>query len=80
MSKAAYERNYLVWPALLALVTTAALCASQTNHLKKYNGAPNPDSRYQSGPQKIPGHVECVYYDRGGEGVAYHDAPIPASF
>jgi hypothetical protein len=25
------------------------------------------------GPQKIPGKVECAYYDRGGEGVAYHD-------
>ena len=24
-------------------------------------------------PQEIPGHVECEFYDRGGEGVAYHD-------
>lgn len=25
------------------------------------------------GPQPIPGPVFCAYYDRGGEGVAYHD-------
>jgi hypothetical protein len=24
--------------------------------------------------QKIPGKVECAYYDEGGEGVAYHDS------
>ena len=31
------------------------------------------DGRYQGGAQKIPGKVMCAYYDRGGEGVAYHD-------
>ena len=25
------------------------------------------------GAQKIPGQVQCAYYDRGGPGVAYHD-------
>jgi hypothetical protein len=74
MSKAAYERNHPVWPALLTLLATAALCASQTNHLKNYKGTPYEDSRYQGGAQKIPGRVQCAYYDRGGEGVAYHDA------
>jgi hypothetical protein len=34
---------------------------------------PYHDSRYQGGPQKIPGRVLCAYYDLGGEGVAYHD-------
>ena len=24
-------------------------------------------------PQKIPGRVQCAYYDLGGEGVAYHN-------
>jgi hypothetical protein len=38
-----------------------------------YRGAPFADSRYTGGAQKIPGRVECAYYDRGGEGVAYHD-------
>jgi hypothetical protein len=41
--------------------------------LKNYKGSPYQDSRRQSGAQKIPGRVECAYYDRGGEGVAYHD-------
>ena len=35
-------------------------------------GTPYQDS-HQSGAQTIPGKVECAYYDRGGEGVAYHD-------
>jgi hypothetical protein len=71
--KAANKLNYLVWPLLLALIATAALCASQTDHLKNYKGTPYQDARYQGGAQKIPGRVECAYYDRGGEGVAYHD-------
>ena len=25
-------------------------------------------------PQPIPGRVECEWYDKGGEGIAYHDA------
>jgi hypothetical protein len=29
---------------------------------------------YQGGPQKIPGKVQCAYYDLGGEGIAYHDS------
>jgi hypothetical protein len=39
-----------------------------------YRGSPFADSRYTAGAQKIPGRVECAWYDRGGEGVAYHDA------
>jgi hypothetical protein len=41
---------------------------------KDYQGRPYQDSRYQGGPQKIPGKVQCAYYDLGGEGVAYHDS------
>ena len=37
-----------------------------------YKGTPFHDSVYHGGPQKIPGRVQCVYYDLGGEGVAYH--------
>ena len=58
----------------LAFFATAALCTSQTNYPENYKGTPYQDARYQSGPQKIPGQVEFVYYDRGGEGIAYHDA------
>ena len=38
-----------------------------------YNGTPFHDSVYHGGPQKIPGRVQCAYYDFGGEGIAYHD-------
>src|SRR6202789_3111745 len=64
-------------PVLLVIffIGTVA-CASGTSSKDtkdKYKGAPYSDSRYQSGAQKIPGRVECAYYDRGGEGIAYHD-------
>ncbi len=48
------------------------LIASKS-YLRNYKGTPYQDSRYHGGAQKIPGRVECSYYDRGGEGVAYHD-------
>jgi hypothetical protein len=67
-------RSYLCWPALLVLFTTSTLCAAQTDYLKNYKGTPYQDSRHQGGAQKIPGKVECAYYDRGGEGIAYHDS------
>jgi len=59
---------------LLVFSATAAIGASKSNFPKHYKGTPYRDSRYQGGAQKIPGRVECAYYDRGGEGVAYHDA------
>ena len=37
-----------------------------------YTGKPFEDSVYHGGPQVIPGRVQCVYFDMGGEGVAYH--------
>jgi hypothetical protein len=58
--------------ALLAVFAITAVPAS-TSYLKNYKGTPYQDSRYHRGAQKIPGRVECSYYDRGGEGVAYHD-------
>ncbi|HEY3616197.1 MAG TPA: hypothetical protein VGK96_05245, partial [Candidatus Sulfotelmatobacter sp.] len=59
-------------PALLAVFAITAVHAS-TSDLKNYKGTPYRDSRYDGGAQKIPGKVQCAYYDRGGEGVAYHD-------
>jgi hypothetical protein len=47
--------------------------AAGHSFLATYKGTPFHDSRYQSGPQRIPGKVICAYYDLGGEGVAYHD-------
>jgi len=41
---------------------------------KKYDyGIPYSDSVYPGGPQKIPGKIQCEYFDMGGEGNAYHD-------
>ncbi len=68
------SRSRLFLSLLLAFVATAALCASQTDYVQTYKGTPYQDSRHQGGPQKIPGRIECAYYDRGGEGVAYHDS------
>src|ERR1017187_3331553 len=44
-----------------------------TSELRGYQGKPYQDSVYHGGPQKIPGRVQCAYYDFGGEGVAYHN-------
>ncbi|MGC1651015.1 MAG: hypothetical protein WA741_34750 [Candidatus Sulfotelmatobacter sp.] len=59
---------------LLAFFATTALGGSKSNFPKHYKGTPYKDARYQGSPQKIPGRVECAYYDRGGEGVAYLDS------
>jgi hypothetical protein len=37
-----------------------------------YAGVPYHDSVFKGGPQRIPGRVQCVFFDLGGEGVAYH--------
>jgi hypothetical protein len=39
-----------------------------------YQGKPFQDTVHHDGLQAIPGKVYCAYYDRGGEGIAYHDA------
>jgi hypothetical protein len=41
---------------------------------QQHQGEPFHDSVHHGGPQKIPGRVQCAYYDFGGEGIAYHDA------
>ncbi len=56
------------------IISTNSHALSRRHYLKNYKGTPYQDSHYQGGAQKIPGKVECAYYDRGGEGVAYHDA------
>jgi hypothetical protein len=59
--------------ALVIVNTAIFLHASGPSYLDSYKGTPYRDSRYKGGAQMIPGRVECAYYDRGGEGVAYHD-------
>ena len=51
-----------------------AQAATRKQFLKHYKGTPYQDDHYHGGAQKIPGRVQCAYYDRGGEGTAYHDA------
>ncbi len=67
-------RRLQVWTVLITLSAVGAKCASRKDFLAHYKGAPYEDSRYHGGAQKIPGKVYCAYYDRGGEGVAYHDS------
>ena len=42
--------------------------------ISDYKGIPYQDNRHAGGAQTIPGRVMCAYYDRGGEGVTYHDS------
>ena len=59
--------------SLIAVLVMTAIPAFGANFQKSYKGTPYQDSRYRIGTQTIPGRVECAYYDRGGDGVAYHD-------
>jgi hypothetical protein len=60
-------------PACLMLTAGFYFGGCASAELKAYRGKPFQDSVYQGGPQKIPGRVQCAYYDFGGEGVAYHN-------
>jgi hypothetical protein len=51
-----------------------ANAGSKRGYLTHYKGASYRDDHYSGGAQKIPGRVQCAYYDRGGEGIAYHDS------
>jgi hypothetical protein len=60
--------------AFVFLVSMTVAGASGANFLDTYKGSPYQDGLHPKGGQPIPGRVECAYYDRGGEGVAYHDS------
>lgn len=62
-------------PFIFALALFS-ICGCATNQFRNYPGQAFHDSRYHGGPQKIPGRVQCAYYDLGGEGVAYHDFDV----
>jgi hypothetical protein len=49
---------------LLLILCLAAGCSNHRGS-EPYGGG---------GPQKIPGRVQCEFYDLGGEGIAFHDA------
>jgi hypothetical protein len=38
-----------------------------------YKGKPFQDAAHTTGPQTIPGRLQAVLFDLGGEGIAYHD-------
>ena len=69
-----FSRSCTFIVCVVAFVIATAAAGSRKDFLKSYRGIPFEDSRYHGGAQKIPGKVECAYYDRGGEGVAYHDS------
>jgi Carbohydrate binding module (family 6) len=58
---------------LSASMVVMCFCSAAAGQEKHYRGKPFHDSVYHGGAQKIPGRVQCAYYDLGGEGVAYHD-------
>jgi hypothetical protein len=68
------RKRLRLWMVLIMLPAAGAECASRADFLAHYKGTPYEDSHYHEGAQKIPGKVYCAYYDRGGEGVAYHDS------
>lgn len=53
---------------LVLVVLLFMLSGLQVSAKEKYKGLAFKDSI-----QQIPGKIQCEFYDRGGEGVAYHD-------
>jgi hypothetical protein len=72
--KKGWLKPTLRFVALLAFFLGLAWWAYKSDYLIRYKGKPFADSRYHEGAQRVPGRVECAYYDLGGEGVAYHDS------
>jgi hypothetical protein len=73
-AKAHWLQAALRFSLLFVLFAGVAIWAYRTDYLTRYKGTAYQDGRVAGGPQKIPGRVQCAYYDRGGEGVAYHDS------
>ncbi len=69
----------VLWMSLVLLPAAgmsgqSSASVSRAGFLARYKGMPYVDSQHRGGAQTIPGKVYCAYYDRGGEGVAYHDS------
>jgi hypothetical protein len=62
--------SWVSWLAALVMIVAISESGAADHG---YKGSPYHDSRYQGGAQRIPGRVDCAYYDLGGEGIAYHD-------
>jgi hypothetical protein len=55
------------------VASLAGTLSSLAQSPSAYQGTPYRDSRYSGGAQKVPGRIQCAFYDLGGEGIAYHD-------
>jgi hypothetical protein len=62
---------FALWLCLLLVHTGPRTSAADLQGT--YAGTPFHDSVYTGGPQRIPGRVQCAYFDLGGEGVAFHN-------
>jgi hypothetical protein len=68
-------RSEFCFVTFAALAAPLSLAVPRPHfQISDYKGTPYQDSRHAGGAQTIPGRVMCAYYDRGGEGVTYHDS------
>jgi len=72
MKTTPYRTALAIGIILLSILFLEA-CNSNKN-VGKYDGLPFEDLVYINGAQKVPGKLQCEYYDKGGEGVAYHES------
>lgn len=61
-------KNQKRFNPIVILLFIISACTTST-----YQGKPFTDQVYTKGIQTIPGHLECEYFDLGGEGISYHD-------
>jgi hypothetical protein len=64
----------VVFAAAAGLAVQGDAKQTRDAFLAQYKGTPYEDARHTGEAQAIPGKVYCAYYDRGGEGGAYHDS------
>lgn len=72
MNKNIFEK-LPVWIYVLSFSLLFVSISKAQKKSLKYIGKVYQDSLYKSGPQIIPGKLQCEYYDFGGEGIAFHD-------
>jgi hypothetical protein len=66
------NRTAIVFGIILLSMLFLEACNSNKS-VGNYEGLPFEDLVYKNGAQKVPGKLQCEYYDMGGEGVAFHD-------
>lgn len=59
--------------AIATTLTISVIGCKEQDPLNGYKGTPFSDKVYSQGAQKIPGRLQCEYFDFGGEGIAYHE-------